>query len=59
MSSSNDIVLCFDWLHSSPFTYDIHMEATRTLLVLLSGQMFTTNPSSPSPFLQHVMATHV
>ena len=47
------------WLFSSPFTYDIHMEATRTLLVLLSGQMFSTNPSTPSPFLQSVMATHM
>jgi len=53
------MLLLFYWLYSSPFTYDIHMEATRTLLVLLSGQMFTTTPSGPSPFLQHVMTIHV
>ena len=44
---------------SSPFTYDIHMEATRTLLILMSGQMFAATTSTPSPFLQHVMATHM
>lgn len=52
-------IIAFDWLHSSPFTYDIHMEATRTLLILLSGQMFALTPSTPSTFLQHVMATHM
>ena len=52
-------MLLFHWLHSSPFTYDIHMEATRTLLILLSGQMFAATPATPSPFLHHVMATHM
>ena len=40
-----------------PFTYDIHTEAVNVLLVLMSGQVFTTDPSSTNVII--TMATSV